>query len=446
MVRTLVLASMMTLALVASAEAHFIWLVVDEAGAETPAVRLFFGEGPEPGEAFLVDRMKPAEVHALTAEGDRRLVLENATEPDAETGAMAASWGETRPQAAVASLRYGVFTRGDSSMLLNYYSKYLDATPEAISKLAKSERLALDVVPHRNEDGTIWVEVFFQGKPVEGAQVVDCDPLGETTLEPQAGKSHAFTWGQPKPGLRALRVRLSQDEAGEENGQPYSKILHYHTLVMRVPDAKPEGESANDLLGEARDNRATWANFPGFTATIRASSGEGQGEGTISVTKDGEVTITGMPKEIDERVGRTMRSMIGHRLADSNTDTAGEFGDAVTTHPLGRLIGVEGDAMGSSYRVQDGVMRQVNRTMGQGKFTISVLDVYRNPENKTLPKLYTVSFWNADGTLRNTNTIRDEWTRVGSIDLPTLHLRVEAGKEGIDALQIEMSDHKLLSE
>ncbi len=60
------------------------------------------------------------------------------------------------------------------------------------------------------------------------------------------------------------------------------------------------------------------------------------------------------------------------------------------------------------------------------RFTISVIEVYRNLEGKYLPRTYTVSFWDAKtGNLKSTSTVLDEWKRVSKWGLPSRLLSIE---------------------
>ena len=99
--------------------------------------------------------------------------------------------------------------------------------------------------------------------------------------------------------------------------------------------------------------------------------------------------------------------------------------------------------MASTYRVKGDLICQVNRELEDGRFTISVLSVHRNREGKVLPEAYNVSFWNEDGTLRESTTVRNEWTRVGAFDLPTSHAAVTAAKDSYSNVRIELSNHRL---
>jgi hypothetical protein len=85
-------------------------------------------------------------------------------------------------------------------------------------------------------------------------------------------------------------------------------------------------------------------------------------------------------------------------------------------------------------------------TMEDSRFTITVTEVSRNSAGKYLPKTYSVSFWDAKtGNLKSTNTVLDEWTRVGRWDLPKRLLSIDTRDEGRrNVRQIHFSNLKLL--
>jgi hypothetical protein len=102
--------------------------------------------------------------------------------------------------------------------------------------------------------------------------------------------------------------------------------------------------------------------------------------------------------------------------------------------------------MGSHYRIQVDVIREVNRKMDGGRFTITVLEVRRNAEGKYLPGVYSVNFWNADGSLRSSTTTCEAWVRVATFDLPLTHDSVTAGKDVHKNVRMEFSQHRLLTD
>ena len=78
--------------------------------------------------------------------------------------------------------------------------------------------------------------MLFQGKPVEGSEIVALDPEGnETTLKTDAQGRVTFA---PKPGLHSIRAKWTLAKSGKEGDKEYPQLNHYSTLALRVPAAK----------------------------------------------------------------------------------------------------------------------------------------------------------------------------------------------------------------
>ncbi len=187
---------------------------------------------------------------------------------------------------------------------------------------------------------------------------------------------------------------------------------------------------ATALMVRSHDARADWKGFPGFTAEVVATQDGESATGTIAVSASGDMTLE-LPSSM-AWAERKLDSLVSHRFGDTSREYDVSFADAVKNHPLGRLIKINDDAlMGSQYRVQDDVIREVHRNMGDTRFTITVIDVARNKDGQYLPTMYTVSYWDSKtGDLKSTSVVRDDWKRVGKWDLPAKLLSVDSSDEG----------------
>ena len=89
----------------------------------------------------------------------------------------------------------------------------------------------------------------------------------------------------------------------------------------------------------------------------------------------------------------------------------------------------------------------VNRNIGNQNFTITVLDNIKNQENQFLPRSYVVRYWDAKtGTLQRTQTVLNQWKRVGPLDLPAKLMQISSSASGLTVRNLELSGHKLLGE
>src|SRR3569623_1227748 len=107
----------------ASAQGHFVWIGVLRETGESPIACVWFNESPAPGEARLVDRLRPTEAW-LRPSGGKSSSLQLQPQTTGEEGGLISPIDAKAPYTIGARCNYGVFTRGDQSLLLNYYAKH----------------------------------------------------------------------------------------------------------------------------------------------------------------------------------------------------------------------------------------------------------------------------------------------------------------------------------
>jgi hypothetical protein len=205
--------------------------------------------------------------------------------------------------------------------------------------------------------------------------------------------------------------------------------------------ANPE---ATKLLSQARAARALWSKFPGFTANVTVTVNGQTHQGTVQVTEKGKVSVSDLPEKEAAWCKGVLGSAVAHRLSSGEEpEMACVFGDEEIHHPLGRLVRVTGDDMGSSYRIRDQQIMMVNRQMGKMRFSITMLENQRNEEGKYLPHACSVHYWDAKtGELTKTESHFQAWNRQQGIDLPTM-IRVITVDKGVDSREIALSHFKL---
>jgi uncharacterized GH25 family protein len=444
------LAAACIVTMTATASAHFVWISVEKDSSGQPTAHVWFSELAEPDSADLLDKIATTKVWSRTADG-KTTTLKLTKHVEGNGGAWIAPVAADT-KALSASIKYGVLTRREQTFLLNYYAKYLEATPATLKALGRDESLPLDVVPHAGEKG-ITLEVLYQGKPVAGSEVVIFDPASNQ-IDAKTDDSGKVALDTTRPGLYSIRAKWVVMEAGKEGDKEYPQVNNYCTVALRVPGpagaagkATPTSKqlTAAELLREARESRAVWDNLPGFEADLTIFAEGREQTGKITIAADGTVSLSGIELKDEKPVLGMLRSLVGHRMPGGETDDKVSFADQQVDHPLGRLIKLDYDsAMASAYRIKDGVIREVNRQMDGGRFTISVFEVHRNAEGKYLPGYYTVSFWNKDGSLRNTSVTHETWARVGKFDLPATHASVSAGKDEQRNVSLTFQNHRLL--
>jgi hypothetical protein len=215
-------------------------------------------------------------------------------------------------------------------------------------------------------------------------------------------------------------------------------------IVLADDGEKKENPKATQLFADARQARAMWTKFPGFTADAAVTINGKMQKGIVHVNEMGKVTISDLPEEMTGWAKDVLASTVGHRLGTKEEPkTPCIFADDDANHPLGRLIHVLNDDSGSSYRIRDQQMMMVNRKMGDTRFSITMLENVRNEEGKYLPRSFAVHYWDAKtGDLKKSESHYQTWIRQQGIDLPTL-IRVITATKDVDTREIVLSNIKL---
>ncbi len=166
-------------------------------------------------------------------------------------------------------------------------------------------------------------------------------------------------------------------------------------------------QNARDLFKAAYEHRYTWdSNFPGFSANIELKQGSEVYNGQISIKPDLSVEVTGIPdEEVQQSVYTQLRDVVTHRKRSSFEASHGKnsfsLGNSDDTGAVEILV--EGDAMGSNYKIRGQEICLVSRVMGRMAFVINThksLDtgegfiathynaIFRNPQtNEVIRKL-----------------------------------------------------------
>jgi uncharacterized GH25 family protein len=429
----------------AKAEAHFIWLGVPADKADS-TVLVYFGETAEPGSPHLLDKIAHTKAWARNTDGSTQdLTVKKPA--DEKTGGLVT---DCPGQAACveATCDYGVYSHGGPGFLLQYYAKHLSndwATRDA--KLTRSDRLVLDVVP-KLADGRITMTVLYQGKPVADKEVVVLNPSGKQfDLKTDNSGNIAIDAAAGNYAVRAAYVEA--DKSGKRDEKSYSQIWHYCTLTFAAPSTpapKPISDpDAVAALARARAGRALWKGFPGFTADLVVTSAGEPVVGKVSVDENGVVSLD-MPKSsLASWVQEQLDSMVQHRMPDGEVaEGAITWAEKDASHPLGRKIDLGDPTLKSAYRLKDDAIMEVNRMMGDLRFTISVLEIFRNQEGKYLPRSFTMNFFDSKtGELKVNLAFLNEWQRVGAFDLPKTILEID-GRDGKSVTkQIQFTNMKL---
>jgi hypothetical protein len=189
--------------------------------------------------------------------------------------------------------------------------------------------------------------------------------------------------------------------------------------------------------------------FGGFSADVLV---ERDGVG-----KTGRVVLRA-PREIEidldadeETIGwlrQELGSMAGHRWPVSYAESDGRYTltlEKDSGHPLGDLIRFHDDPFGSSYRIQDAGIMQVNREMGPTRFSINVLENTTTEDGRTVPAIFAVAYWDAaQGRLSRTEEYQDRYVDVDGVYLPAERRILRFDDDGVSLRKMVLSGHTLL--
>jgi hypothetical protein len=443
-------ACLLLVAFALPARAHFVWIVPDKSGA-----LVVFSDTPQPDAKVPVSKIAGTELF-LIGESDTTTVVKPTREKDAFR---VQAPGKGQPAVLAGLCRYGVVQKGKAEPFLLVYCAraLLGATPQNAPAAfgQPSGRLPLNIVLI---EGKAKARVLWQGKPLAGAEVAVLPP-GQA--EPTEGKTDdAGTFALPRPqagGVYALRARHVEAKEGVEGEKKYKEVRYYSTLTFTVRAAATGGgqgapakadPEATRLLRAARAARVNWAKFPGFRADLEYNHNGKVVRGSVDVSADGKVRVDLPDPEPQKWAYGQLRSLVAHRMDNSaDRDTPCAFVDDNTHHPLGRAVRVLNDELHSSYRIRDRQIIEVNRTMKDSRFTITVLHNYETADKKYLPASYVVNTWGAakEGTetLRSSTAFHQTWQQVGGFDLPESLLVVSTKGPMLDSHSLRLTNCKL---
>jgi hypothetical protein len=186
--------------------------------------------------------------------------------------------------------------------------------------------------------------------------------------------------------------------------------------------------------------------FAGFRADLSWHTEAASGSGAVVARTGPEVELEADGADELAWVVRELRSIVGHRQHSEyeRGDGAHDKRLASSAHVLGELVEL-GDSLKSSYRVVDGEISTVTRTMDGRRFTIVVHDRREMPNARTLPTTFTVFYWDAEsGALTATEAYRDEVVEVDGIFLPAVRRVVRGDGTGLSVRELRLTGHAML--
>ncbi|NEN91672.1 MAG: DUF3386 domain-containing protein [Okeania sp. SIO3H1] len=207
-------------------------------------------------------------------------------------------------------------------------------------------------------------------------------------------------------------------------------------------------QNARDLFKAAYEHRYTWdSNFPGYSADIELKQGSELYNGQISIKADFSVEVTGISdEEVQQSVYTQMRDVVTHRKRSSFEASHGKnsfsLGDRDETGAVEILV--EGDAMGSNYKVRDREICLVSRVMGRMAFVINTHKSLDTEEGSV------ATHYNAIFRNPQTNEVirelefEDSYEKIGSYYIMTRQVVNSTEKGQVTTTEFNYSNIKLL--
>ncbi len=213
--------------------------------------------------------------------------------------------------------------------------------------------------------------------------------------------------------------------------------------------------AAHEILRAAHDQGYRFpAAFAGFTANVRTTETTPAATSTLA----GTVTVTGprateletdSPGDLATWTRQEIASMAGHRWNTPYAEGDGRWtltleDDADSV--LGQTVIVHDDPFSSRYRVREGRIAQVIRTMGTTSFTISIQRHLPAADGLFLPADFTVSYWDTEsGRLTRTDSYTDTYAEIDGVSLPRGRRVLTATDAGFVGREFVLTDVRLLA-
>lgn len=398
-----VIATLAPILLARMASAHFLWASFDATKpnqirielAETP------GDSPVAGIAG-----KAASVQGWLPNG-RSLALSKEMTANADG-------------VAGASLIYGILDRSEQNrgiFLLNYYAKAATDAKFAGTSLGLYAEIVAEV-----KGGKLVLTTLLNKKPAPGAELNVLLGTGapiEAKADAQGQWSTDWKVGQ----VVAARAMIAENKTGEIDGKKYALVRNYATLAIGASAPKPANDpAAYNFLKNASEARAS---FPkgmlGFSAdfTANVEGREVKGHVVYDPGSDLQLTLAGGTDKDQAWVRGQIRSQILHRSGVPFEKGDGTYAITFTgsENALGKQVALA-DSMQSKYRIHNDEILEVDRVIGGERLIVCVLDTLRTKAGKRLSTQMSVTHFAADGTLKATEMITDQFEIRDDIAFP----------------------------
>ncbi len=204
--------------------------------------------------------------------------------------------------------------------------------------------------------------------------------------------------------------------------------------------------SAQKLLQHARGNREVLSeDFPGFRSRLTVRLDGRAYRGAFLFQPPGTLEFATQDGELPDSVKATVRSMLLHRVPSTRTAAESARYGKPDDHPLGREI-LLGDAQGTTYRIRDNRILQVDRRLRAPRLVLTVLGTQTTASGRYLPEhVFAVLLDKESGAVKEAWTYISRFQEVDGEYLPLSRQVIRTGGESMSALLVEWHDVELLA-
>lgn len=218
-----------------------------------------------------------------------------------------------------------------------------------------------------------------------------------------------------------------------------SLVFAYAWLQVgaKASESTQDGSDARAALRDSRDTRYYFpSSFAGFTADVTINDNGQIARAVINYDLGGGADLqfkAGDVKESRAWVLEAVLNLIRHRRSSDFESREGRyiarFADEDKS-PMGRRILVK-DSMQTSYRVLDNHVTEVDRTIEDERFVISVLEETPVGQGRFLPRHFVLNYFDAaTGALKHSDYFTDEYRQIDGVWFPMSEriVKAEAGR------------------
>ncbi len=230
-----------------------------------------------------------------------------------------------------------------------------------------------------------------------------------------------------------------------ESSQPAQRQAHA-TEIQDDPKART-------LLQRAYASAYRWpAGLAGFTALITCLGSGRPLTGRLTARLPKDLTVTLDDEWAQGWVQGQVSSIVIHRSPRAFEEADGRFIltlGADDGHPLGRLVQIHGDGMGSRYRVRDDRIMQITRAMGPMRFSINVFETAPTPDGRQLVSRYLVYYFapaanTEQDRLAQVEHYHDRYVAVEGVMLPATRQVMFTRAGEVMTVTLAFTEHRLL--